>query len=243
MAVQIVLIHGAFSRPLHFAAWIAFFSAAGFECHAPALPGHASEDAELLRSVSLPDYLLALTTELRRLPSPPVLIGHSMGGLLAQQLAATEPCRGLVCLASAPPWSLSAQPGALRYLLPMMPAILTGRPIRPTTEALCYLALNGLPSREQSELLPTFGAESGRAYRAMITGRVRVKAKPYAGPVLCLAGRADRIISSRTSEAIARHCQATYETFEHGHWLIAPSARDQVAGRVLRWIEERVQVA
>ena len=91
-----------------------------------------------------------------------------------------------------------------------------------------------LPSR--LDLLPTFGGESGRAYRAMILGLARLPAKPFDGPSLCLSGNQDRIIARGMSAAIARRHRAEHVAFDRGHWLIAPSAADEVAGRALRWL-------
>ena len=59
-ARPILFIHGAFSHPGHFAPWIEFFSAAGFACHAPALPGHQPSDPAALRTLTLKDYLVAM---------------------------------------------------------------------------------------------------------------------------------------------------------------------------------------
>jgi pimeloyl-ACP methyl ester carboxylesterase len=188
-------------------------------------------------SLTLDDYLAALRSEVARCAVPPILIGHSMGGLLAQQLAALVPCRALVCIASAPPWALPATRVALPYLLPMLPAIVRGRAIRASEATLRNLAVHDLPPDEQRTLLPTFGAESGRPYRAMILGLARVRGKAFGGPVLVLSGSADRIVPSRTSAAIARLYGAQHEVFDRGHWLIAPSAGQEVAGRTLAWLE------
>lgn len=238
MRPPILFIHGAFSTPSHFLGWIESFSQAGFDCHAPALPGHSLDDSDALTTLSLADYFSALQSELMKLPAPPVIVGHSMGGLLAQQLAAAVPCRALVCVASAPPWILTAQIRSLPYLLPMMPRILAGLPIQPSHATLRYLALHDLPDSEQSALLPTFVSESGRAYRAMILGLAWLGGRSFTGPILCLSGTLDRIISPRTSAAIAHHYGASHEVFNRGHWLIASSARDQVTGRVVRWLDQ-----
>jgi hypothetical protein len=72
----------------------------------------------------------------------------------------------------------------------------------------------------------------------MILGLARLPGKPFSGPVLCLSGSADRIISSRTSAAIARLYGAQQIVFDRGHWLIAPSAEEEVAGVVLEWLEK-----
>ena len=235
----ILLIHGVFGHSRHFSAWVELLSQGGFECHAPSLPGHAPSDTSALASLTLNDYLAALQNEITRLSAPPIIIGHSMGGLLAQQLAATLPCQALVCVASAPPWILTLQMRALPFILPLMPSILSGRPIRPSEATLRNLALHDLPEKEQRDLLPTFGAESGRACRAMLLGFARLRANRFGGPVLCVSGNQDRVISNRTSKAIASYYGARHEVFlARGHWLIASSAAREVAGRVLRWLEE-----
>ena len=233
-----LFIHGAFSNPAHLASWQERFTSAGYRCHAPALPGHGLGDQSVLAAATLPDYLAALRQTSDGLDEAPVIIGHSMGGLLAQQLAASAPCRALVLVASAPPWMLTAQLRALPHLMPMMPAILAGRTLNPPPETLRQLALHDLPADEQARLLPTFGAESGRAYRAMILGLARLPARAFDGPTLCLSGNNDRIISRGMSAAIARRYRAEHVTFDRGHWLIAPSAADEVAGRTLQWLEQ-----
>jgi hypothetical protein len=55
-----------------------------------------------------------------------------------------------------------------------------------------------------------------------------------------LSGREDRIIPMRTSAGIARLYGARHEIFTQGHWLIAASVVDQVAGTALRWLEATV---
>ncbi|MGZ7196726.1 alpha/beta hydrolase, partial [Streptococcus pyogenes] len=78
----------------------------GYTCFAPSLPGHdAVPDQPLLVArQGLADYRADLEAQIaaQGFDRPPVLIGHSMGGLLAQQLAARIQPTALVLLTPAP---------------------------------------------------------------------------------------------------------------------------------------------
>lgn len=108
---DILLIHGAFVGGWVFERLRSELSRRGWRTHAPDLPFHGSDfagqppHAELHRQ-SLAEYRRFLEDEIARLPQPPVLVGHSMGGLLAQQLAARSLCRAAVLLAPAAPWGV-----------------------------------------------------------------------------------------------------------------------------------------
>ena len=240
----ILLVHGAFCHAGHFGGWVRALTKAGFECHAPSLPGHWPSNSSALASLTLSDYLGSIRRTAATLSAPPIVIGHSMGGLLAQHLAATAPCAALVCVASAPPWMVIPQFRALPFLVQQMPAILAGRPIRADERALRDLALHDLSEQEQNELVRTFGTESGHALRAMILGLARMPGRRFQGPVLCLSGSQDRIIANRISKAIACYYSARHETFaKRGHWLIAPSAEGEIVVTIIRWLREHVMDA
>jgi len=236
----IIFMHGAFSRASHCDPLVALFTNAGFDCHAPSLPGHDPSDPQLLSQLTLEDYLAALDRVRLALPTVPILMGHNMGGLLAQHLAATGPCAALVCLASAPPGMLPAQLRALPYLAPLLPRILAGRSIRPPAQTFRYLALHDLPVEEQTELVSTLGAESGRAYRSMIMGTSRVRASDVRCPVLCVSGSEDRIISRSVARRVAAHYGADHQVLRgRGHWLLARTGLETVAQPVLEWLDRR----
>ena len=79
----------------------------GRACAAVSLRGHgASEGRAGLRAARLSDYRDDLQRAFAALPEPPVVVAHSLGGLLAQQLIGREEMRGLALLASLPPEGL-----------------------------------------------------------------------------------------------------------------------------------------
>ena len=80
------------SVPSVFVRLRAAMEAEGYETLAPALPFHYRDPglppAEGLGRLGIEDYVAFLADIIRGLKVPPVIIGHSMGGLLAQCVAA-----------------------------------------------------------------------------------------------------------------------------------------------------------
>jgi len=218
--------------------WRAFFAAEGYACTVPALPGHAPSDPDLLRRLGIDDFFSAVSHVLARFERPPIVIGHSMGGLLAQMLAAAFDCAAIVLVGSLAPGRLPAPPGAIPYYLRVGPRILAGWPFSPSRAGLRRLVLHDLPLAERESLIEGFVPESGLAYREMLFGKVRVKPKSVSCRVLVVNGGADRLVPPSVAGEIARKYGAELTIIPgHGHWLIAGSLIDIAAVVVLRWIE------
>ena len=75
-----VLIHGAFHGGWCWRRVTPLLEAAGHTAIAPDLPGHGASEA--LRPVTLEDYVDAVVGHVRRCAAPPVLVGHSMAGVI-----------------------------------------------------------------------------------------------------------------------------------------------------------------
>jgi pimeloyl-ACP methyl ester carboxylesterase len=74
----------------------------------------------------------------------------------------------------------------------------------------------------------------------MILGLCRVRRQAIRCPVLCVSGGEDRIISPRAARALAAGYSAEHIIFNaRGHWLIAPSATEEVAGSIGRWLHSQ----
>src|SRR3981189_2848391 len=104
----IVMAHGAFCGGWAFERFRAPFEAAGLRVIAPDLRGHgAGEPPEAVVGVSMPDYAADIARLCAALPQPPVLLGHSMGGLVAQLAARKTKLKALGLLAPSPPWGVA----------------------------------------------------------------------------------------------------------------------------------------
>lgn len=117
----ILFLHGAFGGPEVWTRFVApWFAARGHAVAAPRLSTPLSS-----RPARLRDYVARAAEAADAMAAPPVVVGHSLGGLVAQHLAARRRVAGLVLVASPGPaglapslWQLSSQaPDVLASLL------------------------------------------------------------------------------------------------------------------------------
>ncbi len=94
--MRVLLLHGFTGHPDDLAPLDQAFSAAGYECKRPALPGHACESPQAIERFSANDWI-RFTQE----QEADVIVGLSMGGLLSVIAAAKRPPQKLILLSPA----------------------------------------------------------------------------------------------------------------------------------------------
>ncbi len=248
----VVLLHGMWSRGSTLDALRQALTARGYPVLAPTLPLHPVQspaELEALGRLSLRDYAAALsaTIQAAKLPTAPVLIGHSMGGLLAQMLAARMPVRAAVLLAPAPPAGIHlVRPRNLWHMRKVLttPAFWR-KPQMPSADLAQAALFAKVPPGRSAELRAALLPESGRAYAEIVfwwadrARAARVDAGRVQCPVLVVAGGDDAIIPL----AVARRVCARYPAAEmlvlpgRGHWFFEEPGADQVFARVLSWLD------
>ncbi|MBQ1017531.1 alpha/beta hydrolase [Micromonospora sp. D93] len=88
----IVLVHGFWVTPRSWENWIAHYERKGYRVLAPAYPGFEVEvealnaDPDIVTAVTVPAIIEKLETEIKALPRPPIIMGHSAGGAFTQIL-------------------------------------------------------------------------------------------------------------------------------------------------------------
>ena len=251
MKPPVLFIHGAFCGPWSLAGLQRSFEAAGYTCKAPALRFHdESRPPAALATTGLADYVADLEDEIRALDKPPILVGHSMGGLLAQQLAARANVAALVLLAPSAPWgvppttlfeigaahAMHLQPGYWNMVL------------EPSRDVALAHSLDKLPRDMRDDVFGRFVPESGRAtFEIMSWGldlnrASEVDADAVTAPLLFLTGSEDKINPPSTVARIAALYKerATAEVLDGmGHWLIGEPGWEKLAERALQWLNAR----
>jgi len=97
-------LHGAWCWEVHF---LDFFAQHGFTAHAVNLRGHGNSGKRgSMRWTRIADYVDDLTNAAEQLPSPPILIGHSMGGFIIEKYLENHSAPAAVLLTTPPPTGL-----------------------------------------------------------------------------------------------------------------------------------------
>ena len=252
MPDTILMIHGMWGTSWYWANYRRVFEAKGYKCVAPTLPYHdmdpRGQPDERLGTASLLDYAQALEKEIANLGTKPILMGHSMGGLLAQILGARGLAKALVLLAPASPAGILAiRPSVLRSFWSVQTKWAFWRkPMRQTFGEAVYSMMHLLPPEEQREAYDRFVYESGRA--ACEIGywlfdprhASRIDASKVTCPVLVIAGSEDRITPASVVRNVARKYRATYKEFpNHAHWLVGEPGWQEVAEYAAGWLAQQ----
>ncbi len=258
MAKVAVFIHGMWGTPDVWRNWRPAFEARGWNTEAPALRHHAPGWTDISISdpgigmLSLLDYLADLEAFIANLGGPgsdrPVLVGHSMGGLLALMLAARGMGRAAVLLTPAPPAGVLA----LRLSNLLAFARIETRwgwwrkPHRATrTEALWH-TFNTTDPDEANRDYDGFVPDSGRALFEIglpfLDGRRAATVDPrrVTVPLLFVGCAQDRLtppgVVRRTARRFA-HVADHREYPGQGHWVPGQPGWQQVAADTLDWLD------
>jgi len=248
----IVMIHGMWVGSDCWKRYKHLFEERDYECLTPTLRYHdidpSSEPPEDLGTYSLLEYAHDLEKYVRSLDTRPILVGHSMGGLLAQILAARGLSDQVVLLAPAPPSSVNgARWSVIRSLIGIFARWgFWKRPNRISFKKAEYAFLHNLPAEERKEAYATLVYESGRALAEISAPFLdrqhasQVDESKVSYPVLVVGGSLDRITPASVARSVAKKYGAvsTYKEFEgHSHWILAEDGWEDVADYVAEWLE------
>jgi pimeloyl-ACP methyl ester carboxylesterase len=226
----IVLIHGLWMPPHSWSGWIERYSAAGHTVHAPAWPG-VSELHEVLDHTKAPnemrfgDVVDHYDTFVRALPEPPILMGHSFGGLITQMLLGRGLGRSGVAIHPAAPRGVYRLPlTVLRATFPVFRSPSNRHRAVPLTPSEFHYAFANTVSRAESDSfhaklaipapgLPLFQSAVANFLPKARAATVVDYAKPDRAPLLLIAGGRDHLTPS----------SVVYENFNRYRRSAAPT--------------------
>jgi len=259
MTQTILFIHGAWMTPRCWEPMVAAFTDKGFDCVAPAWPGK-DRSVEAIRADPSPlaglgvaqivDHYAAI---IQALPEPPILVGHSFGGLFVQLLLDRGLGRAGVAIDPAPPKGVNGlAPSAVRSLIGVLATPFGWRkPIHWSFERFRYAFVHTLPADEQRaaydrHVVPETGRIFFQAAAAPFSPGSPLKLdfkRAVRAPLLIIAGEADRIVPAtvvrRTFKRYAAGTARTdFKAFPgRVHWIIAEPGYREVVEHIRGWLQ------
>ena len=169
----------------------------------------------------------------------PIVIGHSLGGLIALLLAGRNLARAAIVVAPSPPRGITVlHPALLLRMTRYLPALLLSRAFLPTNADLDALVLNKIAPDDRPALRSRFVRDSGRAARQAAFGVFRVPPRAMRAPVLVVTGDEDRFIPLSVAQKVAQTYAAPLHVARgHGHFLFSEPGWEQHAAVMLDWME------
>jgi pimeloyl-ACP methyl ester carboxylesterase len=256
MTDTVMLIHGAWLTP---ASWDRFrqrFESAGMTVIAPPWPYlggpvdalRQSPDPRLaklgLREIT--DHYAAL---IEAMPHPPILIGHSFGGLIVQLLADRGLGAAAVAIDPTPPFGVPAHPLAVWTSLGVFTAFNGwNRVLRMSRRGFSTGFAQTSPEEEKLEAYERYVVPTpGRIFFQAVLGfgaKVRWD-NPNRPPLLLIAGEKDRTVPSPMVRSNYRkHLRspvltAFREFSGRSHWLCNEEGWQDIADDALCWARQQ----
>jgi pimeloyl-ACP methyl ester carboxylesterase len=257
----VMFIHGLWLHSTSWAAWQEFFEAAGYETLAPEWPGTpdtvaaARESADTIADHGIDDVTMHYTAIIEQLDEPPILIGHSFGGMIAEKLLGLDRAAGAVAVDAAQIKGVLPLPlAALHSTLPVFrnPANVH-RAVSLTPEQFRFSFGNAVSQQESDELyerwtIPAPGRplfEAASANFSLHSPAAVDTANDERGPLLLIAGGKDHTVPEVITKATAkqyRHSSAVTDVIEfpdRGHSLTIDGGWREVATTALEWLKKQ----
>ncbi|WP_158828298.1 alpha/beta hydrolase [Mucilaginibacter lacusdianchii] len=251
MKTKIIFIHGMFQNGKSWDKWMSYFTSKGYECVAPSWPLHEGEPATLRQDPPAGLGELSLATVINKFrqlvasePEKPIVIGHSVGGLIVQILANEGLVKLGVPIASvAPNDMISFDWGFIKNSALITNPFKGDDPFMMDLESFHQSFCNTMSMEEtQVAYEATATHDSRNVLRDCLGSDGRIDLDLPHVPLLFIAGEEDQIIPAdlddKNAKAYTYESSVTdYRKFAgRGHWICGQNGWEEVAGVVADWI-------
>ena len=241
--LPIVFQHGLWGTDFQLAPYLRFFSSLGFDCYAACRRGRRGIPPERDRGVCFADYVEDALGVLDAIHPEPIVIGWSLGGLVAQKIAEIGRCRAVVLVAPVAPGGIHFIPrlGSLPTYVRHALDIVAGRPFELSKRNATNLLLNRVEEGERQRLYESLVPDSGRVARDFTLAGVPVDESNVRCPVLCVVGTEDNAAPARSVRRVASKYNAELHEYPgRGHWLHEEPGFEEIAAAMVGWLEQHV---
>lgn len=251
----VVFIHGAFVHASTWEAWQQYFESKGYKTLAPPWPKKEASPDVLRNRQPDPDIAAlrlrgvidSYANIIEALPEKPIIIGHSLGGLITQVLVNRGLAAAGVCIHPVPPQ------GVLPYEFSFLRSgwkslgLFTSakKSYLMSFKDWQYAFTNGMPLAEQKKAYElSVVPESKLVARDGLTSAAAVDFKKPHPPLLFMAGTADHIMPSTLTYRIYKRyvknnkdSVTEYKEYKgKNHYVVGLPSWKENADYILNWI-------
>jgi pimeloyl-ACP methyl ester carboxylesterase len=259
-AETIVLIHGMWMTPLSWEHWINHYTDRGYRVLAPAWPGLDKEpealrrDPSPLRGIDITEVVDHYDGIIRGLDRPPIIIGHSFGGLFAQLLLDRGLGAAGVALGTGAPKGVLRLPlSTLRAGWPALRNPANLKKETPLTHKQFHWCFTNALSRDESDAvyeryyIPGSARPFFQAGFANLNPNAKTKVdykNPARPPLLLVTGTEDRICPPSVNLSNYKQQRKAPSATEHkeypgrSHWP-GQDGWEELADYMLNWTLEK----
>lgn len=253
----ILLIHGLWVTPSSWAKFKGYFESRGYNVVASPWPGINKDVAAMrrdpsgLNGIGIEEVVAHYVKIIRSLPEPPIIMGHSYGGLITQLLIDRGLGAAGVAIDSVPPKGILILP--LSSYLALTPALLQPSTFKKTFiftfKKWWQVFANTLPESEargeyEREVIPASGRSIFQAALSNVTPNSLAAinfANSSRAPLLFIGGEKDVIMPAALNRKNFKKYRASSAVTEYkefpgrSHYIIAEKGWEEVAQYALDW--------
>lgn len=239
----ILFVHGAWHGKW---CWDKYFRAAfsnqGYNVITFNLPGHDRPgQVSGINRISFGTYVQALKEQVNKLEELPIIVGHSMGGLIVQKYLETATCKKAILLASVPPYGVintTLRLARKPFFFPSLLGLNLFKIVNSQEKSKDAFFSEGIDESELKEYTDQLCSESFSAFLTMLLPQVKVNQNADI-PILVLGARNDTIFTVRDNEITAQKFNADLIILEDiAHDMMLDTNHQATSEAIINWLEK-----
>jgi pimeloyl-ACP methyl ester carboxylesterase len=251
----IVLIHGMWMTPRSWDDWVDHYRDRGYRAIAPGWPGvkdpdETRRDPSALKGLGVTKIVDHYEPIIRELDRPPIIMGHSFGGLMTQLLLNRGLGAAGVVIGTAPPNGILVLPAStLRSALPALKNPFNRDGLSPLSQEQFQYRFTNTISRQESDAIydKHYIPGTNRAFFDDVFSKAAAGVNytnPKRPPLLMIAGGADHISPVSLNRKIVKlqgKAPSATELKEYPgrpHFMAGLDGWEEIADHALNWALE-----
>lgn len=249
----IVFIHGLFVNNTSWSEWKNYFEAKGYTVYTPANPGHEGNPSTLrvqispdLTNTGFEDVVRNAIRLIDTLPEKPIVVGHSLAGLVVQKLIELDKAVAGISIDGAPPKNVLAPWSTIKIVYPVVDFFKGNSPFMGSRDWYHKAFFNNYSRQESDKLFDRIAVPESRriARDTLLTSFAKVDFRKPHNPLLFIGGAKDNIFPSAFTERIAGYYKhkdsiTDYKEFAgRSHFIAGEEGWQEVAEYVHNWIQK-----